>query len=69
MVCPCKGCVDRALMCHSVCEKYIAWKKEHVRIAKIQRQQKPYEVRPSDFIGTTPPPGKHIKKRKKRWGS
>lgn len=25
-VCPCKGCEDRTLTCHSVCAEYKAWK-------------------------------------------
>ena len=27
MRCPCKGCTDRTITCHSVCNKYIDWKK------------------------------------------
>ena len=25
IICPCKGCADRALHFHSKCEKYTAW--------------------------------------------
>lgn len=26
MKCPCKGCTDRTITCHSVCSKYEEWK-------------------------------------------
>ena len=26
--CPCKGCTDRTVTCHSVCKKYEDWKIE-----------------------------------------
>ena len=32
----CKDCSDRALGCHSRCEKYIAEKTEHERIKSIE---------------------------------
>ena len=25
-IAPCKDCSDRILLCHSTCEKYLAWK-------------------------------------------
>jgi hypothetical protein len=28
MTCPCKGCTDREIGCHSKCSKYIEWKSE-----------------------------------------
>ena len=28
MTCPCKGCTDREIGCHSKCSKYIEWKAE-----------------------------------------
>lgn len=28
MICPCKGCTDRKIGCHSKCSKYIEWKTE-----------------------------------------
>jgi hypothetical protein len=28
MNCPCKGCTDREIGCHSKCSKYIEWKAE-----------------------------------------
>ena len=27
--CPCKGCDDRTVTCHSVCRRYQGWKDEH----------------------------------------
>ena len=27
MICPCKGCTDREIGCHSKCSKYINWNK------------------------------------------
>ena len=27
-VCPCKGCLKRKFLCHSMCPAYQAWKKE-----------------------------------------
>ena len=32
MKCPCKGCFDRKLLCHSQCERYKAWKAELERL-------------------------------------
>ena len=31
---PCKGCEDRVIGCHSVCERYITWKAERGEIKK-----------------------------------
>lgn len=28
MTCPCKGCTNREIGCHSKCSKYIEWKAE-----------------------------------------
>ncbi len=37
---PCKGCEDRHYLCHSTCEKYIAWKQEHDELkAKIKAEK------------------------------
>lgn len=68
MKCPCLGCEGRFLNCHSFCEKYEEWKTEHAEIVKQQKKQRAYVVKPSDFLGTTPPPGKHGKKKNKRYG-
>ena len=27
--CECKGCSDRFVGCHAICEKYLLWKEEH----------------------------------------
>ena len=34
IVTPCKGCEDRAVGCHSVCDKYITWKAERDEIKR-----------------------------------
>lgn len=34
----CKDCQDRCLHCHSICEKYIAEKKEHDKQRKEQQE-------------------------------
>ena len=31
---PCKGCEDRVIGCHSVCDKYITWKAEKDKLKK-----------------------------------
>ena len=31
---PCKGCEDRVIGCHSVCERYNTWKAERDEIKK-----------------------------------
>lgn len=69
-VCPCKGCNGRFLGCHAVCEQYIAWKAkdiEHKR--EVKSKQLTCVVHRCDFLGTSPPPGTRIRKRKKRYGS
>lgn len=41
MVCSCLNCKDRHIGCHSECEKYIAFKKEHDTIKeKINHEKK-----------------------------
>ena len=27
--CPCNGCADRMLMCHTICRAYKAWREEY----------------------------------------
>ena len=40
---PCKDCSDRHSLCHSTCEKYITWKKEHDELqAKIRAEKDLY---------------------------
>jgi hypothetical protein len=45
---PCKDCVDRHQLCHSTCEKYLAFKKEAEEL-----KQKIIEARrlEDDFLG------------------
>lgn len=47
---PCKGCVERVVGCHSVCERYITWKaqrdeikKELTKIAMQEQEQNDIE--------------------------
>lgn len=37
---PCKDCKDRKVGCHSVCEKYINFQKEHEKEMKEIRKEK-----------------------------
>lgn len=32
---PCKDCLDRYVGCHSTCDKYIEWNKQHLEQKKI----------------------------------
>ena len=41
MKCPCRGCTDRTITCHGVCERYQEWKKENDAEKKWLREQKP----------------------------
>lgn len=38
MVCPCKGCKERYLGCHSKCDGYSKWK-EHLKRVKSNRSE------------------------------
>ncbi len=47
---PCKGCNDRVVGCHSVCDRYITWKaqrdeikKELTKIAMQEQEQNDIE--------------------------
>lgn len=31
MICPCKDCISRNTYCHSSCELYKKWTKEHIK--------------------------------------
>ena len=31
MKCPCRGCTDRTLTCHGICERFGEWKKEEAK--------------------------------------
>ena len=47
MKCPCKGCQDRTITCHGVCQKYQDWKQEREEIKKRILYEKPitnYEI-------------------------
>ena len=39
MVCPCKGCKDRNVGCHSKCEGYSQWKGELKGIKKKRTKE------------------------------
>lgn len=56
---PCKGCEDRVIGCHSVCEKYITWKaerdelkKELTKIAMQEQEQNDIEKSRKKRIAT-----------------
>lgn len=56
---PCKGCEDRVIGCHSVCERYITWKaerdeikKELTRIAMQEQEQNDIEKSRKKRIAT-----------------
>lgn len=68
ILCPCKGCTDRSIGCHSTCVEYNAWVKQHTEMMNDLKRLSKNVVHSHDFLGTSPPPGKHIKKKKKRYG-
>lgn len=35
---PCKGCKDRRQGCHSVCEAYLAFRAQQLKVYEIKRQ-------------------------------
>ena len=38
--CPCRGCVDRFVGCHSKCLRYIDWKQKHeLKLEHIHEQK------------------------------
>lgn len=43
MICPCKGCTDREIGCHSKCSKYIEWKTELDRRKNMITEAKIFE--------------------------
>ena len=56
---PCKGCEDRVIGCHSVCERYITWKaerdelkKELTKIAMHEQEQNDIEKSRKKRIAT-----------------
>lgn len=36
---PCKDCSDRKVGCHSSCENYVGWTKEHDKVVKERCKQ------------------------------
>ena len=38
--CPCNGCEDRILMCHTICRAYKAWKEEYEAQDAAKRAEK-----------------------------
>lgn len=56
---PCKGCEERAVGCHSVCDRYITWKaqrdeikKELTKIAMQEQEQNDIEKSRKKRIAT-----------------
>ena len=56
---PCKGCDERVVGCHSVCERYITWKaqrdeikKELTKIAMQEQEQNDIEKSRKKRIAT-----------------
>ena len=45
---PCKGCTDRAVGCHSTCQKYLDAKAEYERKKEAIRKAK---AEGNDFVG------------------
>jgi hypothetical protein len=37
---PCKDCEDRALGCHSICERYIDFQKENNRVNDLRKKSR-----------------------------
>lgn len=35
---PCKGCTERKMGCHIICQKYIAWRKERDKANEASRR-------------------------------
>lgn len=42
--CPCNGCADRMLMCHTICRAYKAWREEYKAQEAAKRAEQ--EARP-----------------------
>ena len=41
MKCPCRGCEDRTMTCHGVCQRYQDWKQNHEDERRWNREQLP----------------------------
>jgi hypothetical protein len=59
---PCKNCADRKVGCHGLCSVYNNWALQHKEEAKWEKDSR-YIIHKSDFVGTSPKPGKHRKTR------
>lgn len=47
--CPCQGCPDRSITCHSTCSKYIKWKKIASHNNELERKAR-YDNRGGRFL-------------------
>lgn len=43
-ICPCKGCAERYVNCHSLCEQYKAWNQKHQETREQIRQAKMKDI-------------------------
>lgn len=43
-ICPCKGCAERYVNCHSLCEQYKAWNERHQETREQIRQAKMKDI-------------------------
>ena len=68
IICPCKGCTIRSCGCHITCIEYNEWAKEHAEIMNDLKNKCKNVIHSRDFLSTSPPPGRHIKKTHKRYG-
>ena len=41
MSCPCKGCQDRTITCHGVCQKYQSWRQNRGDVNNWLIKQRP----------------------------
>ena len=64
LMCPCKGCTDRTITCHSVCKRYDDWKIEHKKMMNAIRYHS--EVARSEHAAQAY--WEKIKKKKRGWG-
>ena len=50
MKCPCKGCENRHLKCHSKCESYIEWAAYDKKQKEMARAQKQYDYSENYYL-------------------
>lgn len=43
-ICPCKGCTERYVNCHSLCEQYKTWNERHQETRKQIRKEKMKDI-------------------------